>query len=223
MAEWPIPPPRFTVSGEAAALVVVDMQEMLCRRDKGLGVAVAATAGAADYFFERLTTVIESQQRLLESFRSSGRKVVFLTIGPNAADGSDLVPWRRRRNAEIRELYGVKYSGKGEGEHGVIPELEPKEGEIVLNKATFSPFASTGIEHLLRSWGVRYPIFCGQATNVCVYQTAAEAADRGFECVVVEDACAAWDEELHHAFLRNFALLYGRVETAESLLEELGA
>src|SRR5262245_62103607 len=170
------------------------MQEMLCRPDTGLGAAVRASPRAGEYFFRRLETVIPCQQRLLEFFRSSGGKIVFLTIGPNALDGSDLAPWRRRRNAEIRATYNVEYFGAGEREHGVIAELSPNEGEIVLNKSTFGPFASTGIEHLLRSWDVRYLIVCGQATNVCVYQTAAEAADRGFECVIVEDAAAAWDE-----------------------------
>src|SRR5262245_36294846 len=96
-----MPPPRFTVRTDAAALILVDMQEMLCRPDKGLGIALSAAPAFSDYFFQRLETVIPAQQCLLEFFRAAQKKIVFLTIGPNARDGSDLAAWRRRRNAEM--------------------------------------------------------------------------------------------------------------------------
>ena len=117
---------------------------------------------------------------------------------------------------------GVRYAGAPDPEHGVISELSPRDTEIVLNKPTFGAFASTGLDHMLRNWGIKSLVVCGLATNVCVYMTAAEAADRGYECVVAEDACAAWDEALHDAFLRNFQLLFGRVESTDDALSELG-
>jgi nicotinamidase-related amidase len=65
--------------------------------------------------------------------------------------------------------------------------------------------------------------FAGEATNACVYTTAVQPADLGYESVIVEDASAAWSEELHLAALRNFALLFGRVMSADEVLAELGA
>lgn len=220
---WPIPSPRFALEPETTALIIVDMQEAQCRTDRGLGRAVHETPGMGEYFFSRLDTVIPNQSRLLDWFRAENGRIVFLTVGPHSADGSDLTPWRRRRNKDLEALHtGVHYAGAPDPEHGVIAELQPRQNEIVLNKPTFGAFASTGLDHLLRNWGVKSLVVCGLATNVCVYMTAAEAADRGYECVVVEDACAAWEESLHNAFLRNFELLFGRVGSTTDTLRELG-
>src|SRR5439155_7987675 len=121
-----------------------------------------------------LETVIPNQLRLLRSFREHGARIVFLTVGPHAGDGSDLTPWRRRRNEELKTLHeGVRYAGAPDPEHGVISELSPRDTELVLNKPTFGAFASTGLDHMLRNWGIKSLVVCGLATNVCVYMTAA--------------------------------------------------
>jgi len=218
---WPIPLPSFELDGARTGLLVVDMQDAQCRSDRGLGKLVAETPGAAEYFFGRIEDVIDSQRRLLEDFRDAGRPVVFLTVGPHAPDGSDLPAWKRRRNEEIRERAGVVYAGAGAVDHAIVAELEPREEEVVLNKSTFGGFAGTGLDLVLRNWGVEQLVVCGQATNVCVYLTAAEAADRGYECVVAGDACAAWSERLHESFLENFRLLFGRTAESGEVIVEL--
>ena len=220
---WPIPTPAFELRLARTALVIVDMQEGHCRPDRGIGRLVNETPGASDYFFDRLRTVVRSQRRLLDYFHAQRARVVFFTIGPHAADGSDLTPWRRRRNERLARETAVRYEPAGAANHAVIEELAPGPDDIVLNKATFGGFASTGIDHLLRGWGVDQLVVCGQATNVCVYMTAAEAADRGYECLLAEDACAAWNESLHRAFVDNFSLLFGRVASSAEAIDELAA
>lgn len=222
MAErWPIPLPTFALESARTALLVVDMQDAQCRSDRGLGKLVAETPGAGEYFYGRIEDVIDSQSRLLEDFRAADRRVVFLTIGPHTPDGSDLPAWKRRRNEEIGQRTGVRYAGVGDADHGIVAELAPREHEVVLNKSTFGAFTGTGLDQVLRNWGVEQLVVCGQATNVCVYLTAAEAADRGYECVVVGDACAAWSERLHDAFLENFRLLFGRTAESGEVIAEL--
>lgn len=218
---WPMPTPSFELDLARAALVVVDMQEMGCRTDKGLGRAVSAIPEMADYVARRMAIAIPNQQELLGFFRRTGARVIFLTIGPHAPDGSDDTPWRRRRNDELRREQGVTYVTSSSEDHRIIAELEPGESEVVLNKATFGAFASTGLDHVLRNWGIRYPIFCGQASHACVYLTATEAADRGYESTIVEDASVGWDQELHDAFLRNFGLTFGRVASTAQTQQEL--
>lgn len=222
-AAWPIPRPSFSLEPARTALVLVDMQDAQCRPDRGLGKMVAATPGANEYFFGRIEAVIAAQQRLLEKFRRAGRPVVFLTIGPHSRDGSDLPAWKRRRNEEIVRRAGVKYAGRGDADHAILAELAPRDDEVVLNKSTFGGFAGTGLDLLLDGWGVTQLVVCGQATNVCVYMTAAEAADRGYESVVVGDACAAWSERLHDAFVENFGLLFGRTADSDEVIAELTA
>lgn len=61
----------------------------------------------------------------------------------------------------------------------------------------------------------------GVVTWACVLLTALDAADKGYKCVLVEDAVAAVDEEMHNAALRIFYAAYGRVETTDAVCVEL--
>lgn len=88
---------------------------------------------------------------------------------------------------------------RGEKGHGIIPELTPRFGEPIVDKPGKSAFIYTDFELLLKVKGVTNLIITGVTTDVCVSSTMREANDRGFECLVVSDACGASIPELHHA------------------------
>ena len=98
----------------------------------------------------------------------------------------------------------------------------PLPGEAVVNKTTMSAFHSSGFERLVQAMGRTQLCFTGVSTNSCVEGTARDAADRGFQCVIVEDGCGAASADLHDATCRNFARLLGRVATAREVERELG-
>src|SRR5262249_27725239 len=147
-------------------------------------------------------------------------RVIHLTIGPVLADGSDMV--RLRRPDKASGLTPIFYH-VGTKEHEILPELTPIEGELVLNKTTRGAFNSTAIERVLRNLGVETIVVCGVSTSSCVETTARDAADRGFQTVIVEDATAELDEPSHEATLRQFAVRFGRVWTTQETLKELTA
>jgi hypothetical protein len=93
----------------------------------------------------------------------------------------------------------------------IVTALEPRPGELVVNKTTFGTFASTGLDHALRSLGITSLVVGGVVTNVCVETTAREATDRGYEVVLVDDGCAAFSPEIHEATLLSFQGHFGRV------------
>jgi nicotinamidase-related amidase len=93
----------------------------------------------------------------------------------------------------------------------VIAELEPLEGELVVEKNTSSAFNSTGIEWFLRNMDVTTLVVAGVATDMCVETTARDAADRGFDVIVVEDATMTYYEHHHRAALSGFARVFGQV------------
>jgi nicotinamidase-related amidase len=109
----------------------------------------------------------------------------------------------------------------GSRDHEILDELKPVPGEHVLRKTTVGAFASTAIDSLMRSLGVDQLYMVGVSTNMCVETTAREAADRGYQVTLVEDACATTFEDLHHVTLRNFQRLFGRVAATDQVLAEL--
>jgi nicotinamidase-related amidase len=86
-----------------------------------------------------------------------------------------------------------------------------------------SAFHSSGFERLLRSWDVSQLCFTGVSTNSCVEGTARDAADRGFQALLVEDGCGAASARFHEATCENFQRLLGRVASSADVLAELAA
>jgi biuret amidohydrolase len=209
--------PAFRVEPAQVALVVVDMQYASGSRDHGLGRALKARGQEAlgAWRFDRIErTVVPTIQRLLAFFRERGLRVVYLTVGSELPDYSDLLPHMRA----FAESAG---NTRGNHEHEILDALAPRPGEPVLNKTTMSAFHSTGFERLLRAWGVEQLLFTGISTNSCVEGTARDAADRGFRCVLVEDGCGAASQALHDGTCANFARLLGRTASSREVLAEL--
>ncbi|MBT3535259.1 MAG: cysteine hydrolase [Rhodospirillaceae bacterium] len=201
-----------------AALIVVDMQYATGHRDGALGRRLAAEgSNVGGYRFARIEAlVVPNMKRLLDRFRKAKGAVIYLTVGADKADCSDAPP-------HMINMFRALDNFEGSREHEIIDELKPHDGESVINKTTIGAFASTGIDHLLRSMGRDQLYMGGVSTNMCVDTTAREAADRGYGVTLIEDACATTHEDLHDATITNFQRLFGRVISTDEAMAELGA
>jgi nicotinamidase-related amidase len=213
-------PAEFVLNPETTGLLVIDMQYVDAHRDHGLGKSLKETHPEVwDYYFTRIErTVVPGCRRLVDAFRAAGSRVIFITLGPELPDGSDMVALRRPKVAPGLEamLYG-----RGTFEHKILEELAPQPGELVINKTSRGAFNSTAIERQLLNLGLDGLIVAGVSTSSCVETTARDAADRGWKVTIVEDATAEFDEPSHDATLRQFAVRWGRVWTVEETLAEL--
>ncbi len=203
----------FPLDPGRQALVVVDMQNDFVR----VGAPQEVPAARA---------IIPTISRLLEAFRSSGRPVVFtrFTCGP----GRTLMwTWSPECGPELRSCWpGVvrSYGDRPERLEGfaVIPELEPRPDEPLVDKYGYGGFHNTTLEDVLRARGATQPVVTGTVTQICVEETVREGFHRGFEMVVVRDGVASFDDELAEATLRNLAMKFARVDTAGAVLSRLG-
>jgi nicotinamidase-related amidase len=199
-----------------AALLIIDMQYATGSRQGALGRTLKAQgSNVADYRFARIeSTVLPSIVRLRTHFHRLGQPVVHVTLGAAHSDASDAPRHMRKLLASCNNHVGSR-------DHEILDELKPVPGEHVLRKTTVGAFASTAIDSLLRSLGVDQLYMVGVSTNMCVETTAREAADRGYQVTLVEDACATTFEDLHQVTLRNFQRLFGRVAATDQVLAEL--
>ena len=83
----------------------------------------------------------------------------------------------------------------------VCDEVTRLPGDVFLPKRRFSAFFKTDLDQSLRTWGVDTVALCGIATQFCVLATAMDALSLDFSCIIVEDACAAFSEEVHERTL----------------------
>ncbi|KAF5026728.1 hypothetical protein F66182_1146 [Fusarium sp. NRRL 66182] len=67
-------------------------------------------------------------------------------------------------------------------------ELKPKDGEAVVQKNFPGSFTHTDLQDVLDKAGKKKVVLAGYMAHVCVSTTARQAAERGFDVVVAEDA-----------------------------------
>jgi biuret amidohydrolase len=205
---------------QQSAFIVIDMQRDFL--DVG---GYAATAGMD---VSALRKPIPHIKSLLDFARSCSILVVHTREG-HRPDLSDCLPTKlaRSRNAGA-EIGSAGPLGRllvrGEYGHDIIDELKPIFGEPVVDKSGYGAFHQTDLAQILEGRNVKRLYICGVTTEVCVHSTLREAVDRGFESVLVEDACGSAYTDLHNTALKMVAVeggVFGRVCDTQTVIEEL--
>ena len=221
---WIMPWPTFDIDWSRAALLIIDLQNYSSNRACGITQMIAEKyPEVAAYYVPRVREVVSNTRRLLDAFRSANREVVFTRHGALLNDGRDMIARRQRRDTDARDQTGrPTLWSKGSHEHEIVAELAPLDHELMIDKNASSPFNGTGIDQLLRNMRLETLVMTGMATDMCVETTARDAADRGYNVIVVEDATATFLPEHHRAALSALARVYSQVWSTDRVLKQLG-
>ncbi len=159
--------------------------------------------GSLQYIRETcLSTVIPNIKKLKQLFSESGDPVVYLRLCGSDPERKDLhnffyESWSQGFGKGFDAVYPLQNDPMA----GVIDELRPGPGDIVIDKTTFSPFSSTMIEKELSQMEAETIVFTGLATSQCVETTARDASDRDYRIIHIYDAQADYDNNTHEASL----------------------
>lgn len=192
------------------ALILIDMQRDFC--------AVGGYAAQAGLDVGRLSSVVANIGLLLDGARQSHLLVLHTREG-HLPDLSDCPPQKLARSIAAGAAIGStgpmgRLLVRGEYGHDIIDELAPLPDETVIDKPGYGAFYATDLQAILQQHAIRTVILCGVTTEVCVHSTLREAVDRGYDCIVAGDACAASNPALQQPALDMIAVeggIFGRV------------
>ena len=161
--------------------------------------------------------VLGKVNTLLGAARRTGVKVIYISVKfrpghPEASRNAGLFQAVVGANALVEGTWGAE----------IHQAVAPQEGEPVVTKRAVSAFASSDVEKLLQLSGITTLVLSGVATNFVVEGTAREAADRGYNVVVVGDCCASMSQEAHDSALTTVLPFLATVTTLDEVTAALG-
>jgi nicotinamidase-related amidase len=212
-------PSPFVFEASNVALVIIDMQRDFIEPGgfgESLGNDVSLLAG-----------IVPTVAELLALARRDGWLVVH-TRESHAPDLADCPPAKRLRGAPQMRIGDPGPMGRilvrGEPGNAIIDALTPIAGELVIDKPGKGAFYATNLGEELATRGITHLLFAGVTTEVCVQTSMREANDRGYDCLLIEDATASYFPAFKQAsieMIRSQGGIVGWTAPFAALKEEL--
>jgi nicotinamidase-related amidase len=147
---------------------------------------------------------------VLAAAREADVPVVYFHATP-----PELGRWNRKPAARLAPRPG------GKDPNGIVDEVAPEPGDVVLTKIGPSCFHDTPLDTVLRMRGVDTVLVVGEATSGCVRATVVDACSRGYRVGVVGDCCFDRFEASHWIGLFDMDQKYADVFSADRAIEYL--
>jgi len=208
---------EFDPSG--LVLFAIDMQRDYLE-EGGYGSSLGLDTGPS-------RAIIPAMAALIAAFRALRLPIVH-TRQCHKPDLSDCPPAKLRRGRQKLKIGDAGPMGRllicGEPGSDIVPELAPEVGEIVIDKPGKGSFYNTGLQDELDRLGATHLVVTGVTTEVCVQTTIREANDRGYDCLLVEDATESYYPDFKPAtieMVRSSDALIGWTGTSDQVLDAL--
>jgi len=157
----------------------------------------------------------------------TGGKMALVGMDKAANNAKKLLDKFRKEKLPI---FHVQHISKRAGAAFFLPDTEgvkihesvaPLPNEMIVQKNFPNSFRDTSLLHQLNDANIEEIVICGAMSHMCVDATTRAAFDLGYNCVVIEDACATRNlqhkdkvveaENVHAAFMAALAVLYAKI------------
>ena len=187
MIAVPARPYPFQLDPAHTALVVIDMQRDFIEPG-GFGASLGNNVALLD-------AIVPTTADLIGLFRRQGWPIVH-TREAHRPDLSDCPPAKISRGRPGLRIGEMGAMGRiliaGEPGNQIVDALAPLPSEIAIDKPGKGMFWATGMHERLQALGITHLVFAGVTTEVCVQTSMREANDRGYECLLIEDATESY-------------------------------
>jgi nicotinamidase-related amidase len=177
------------------------------------GVLHGAVQGSMDK-----TGMLDNTKRVVDAARDAGATIMHAPI--TFAEG-----YNELGSHPYGILKGVVDGNafvKGSWGAAIVDDLEPTAGDIVIEgKRGLDTFASTNLDFILRSKGIRTIVLGGFLTNCCVESTMRSGYENGYQVITLDDCTAATSHEEHDNALAYDFPMFSRPMSADEFIAEL--
>jgi nicotinamidase-related amidase len=219
MATVKAKPYEYEFSPDKTALVVIDMQRDFIEPG-GFGDTLGNNV-------KLLAAIVPTVKKLLDTCRKAGVTIIH-TREAHRPDLSDLPAAKLKRGNPKLRIGDQSAMGRiliaGEPGNDIVAGCAPLPGEIVIDKPGKGAFYATPLGDILRLRGATHLLLAGVTTEVCVQTTMREANDRGYECLLIEDATESYFPEFKKAamdMIRAQGAIVGWTATCDQLAASL--
>ncbi len=134
--------------------------------------------------------IIPNIRREIEKARGDGIPVIYVCDTHEPDD------------REFAKFNWPPHAVKGTKGAEVVDALSPQDGDIIIEKTTYSSFHDTVLDEVLLNHGIRKLRLTGCVTHICIMFSASDAVLRDYDVAVVQDGVAGLAPEDHEAALR---------------------
>jgi nicotinamidase-related amidase len=194
--------PEFTINRGRTAVLIMDYQN---------DIVGSLPEDVRVPLLERAATIIKEARR-------ANIPVIYVVV--RFRDGYPEV------NLQNKLLRALKESGRlQEGTAGaeIDPKVAPLSSEVVVTERRIGAFSATDLETVLQAMNINTLVLCGISTSGVVLSTVRRAADMDYKLVVVSDACADRDPEVHRVLMDKVFPWQATVVTSREFLKAVGA
>ena len=151
--------------------------------------------------------IVANSVAVLAAFRSRGLPVVLANVTGTPGGRND---------------YGGGARTFPEEWSALIPELDPRDSDILVTRTSWDAFVGTDLQERLQSESVTQVVIVGVATSFGVESTARHAYDLGYNVVVVTDAITDMRAESHDNGVARVFPVLGETATTSAVLSLVG-
>ncbi len=215
-------PEPIEIDLKRTALMVIDMQHAFA--SKG---CFFDLCGVID--ISQTQSIIDPIKKAIDAARAKGIKVIYTApdVPPDLhySGGPNSPCWYKDDNLRfLREhpKFRDKLLLRGSWGAQIIDELKPEEGDIVINKPRYGAFFGTHLDIILKTLNIKYLVFTGIATNICVMGTIRDAFYLDYFPVLISDGCAqAGPQFIQDAVISTVKFSFGWITTSKNFIKAL--